>query len=384
RAELFESFLHTKYVGKKRFSIEGAETLIPMIGSFLEKVAADGAQEVVFGMSHRGRLNVLTSILNKPCEQLFCEFEDIPYGQFEGSGDVPYHKGYRSRVTLASGNMLDLWLVDNPSHLESVDPVMEGIVRAHQNVGVYSVPLLIHGDAAVAGQGVVYETLQLSQLRGYSTGGTVHIVINNNVGFTASPEDSRSTLYCTDIAKAFGLPVIHVNAEEPERCIWAIECAFAVRKRFGIDVFIDLDCYRKHGHNEGDEPAFTQPLLYQSLRKKEPIRALYAKKLIESGILAKEAIVEADNAMRQALQTTLNEVKQKRPIKEVKVVAVQEEASTAVDRKRLEDIIKAITKVPEGFSLHPRLQHAVSERAKQISIDWSFAETLALGSLLQE
>ena len=275
KSELFESFLHMKYVGQKRFSLEGGESLIPMLALMIEKGTEEGMKEIVLGMAHRGRLNVLSNIMNKPYYEIFSEFEE-GYAPMEGTGDVKYHKGYTSDTIIANGGRnVKITLTPNPSHLESIDPVVEGQSRAKQFLSndierKEIVPVLIHGDASLSGQGVIYETLQLSKLQGYTTGGTIHFVINNQIGFTTIPRDLRSTLYCTDIAKSFGVPAFHVDAEDPEGCVLASLLAFELRKRFHCDVFIDLNCYRKYGHNEGDEPAFTQPIEYSSSERKNP------------------------------------------------------------------------------------------------------------------
>jgi 2-oxoglutarate dehydrogenase E1 component len=266
-AELFERFLHTRYQGQKRFSLEGAETLIPVLDALVEKAPALGVQEFIMGMSHRGRLNVLSNILRKPYQEIFAEFEDnfVP-DSIDGDGDVKYHLGFSSDYMTSQGEKIHLSLTPNPSHLEAVDPVVEGRTRAKQRLfgdmeRKRGVPLLIHGDAAFAGQGIVAETLNLANLAGYTTGGTLHIVVNNQIGFTTSPKDARSTTYCTDVAKMIQAPIFHVNAEDPEAAVFIAELALEFRQVFNRDVVIDLYCYRKHGHNEGDEPSFTQPLM---------------------------------------------------------------------------------------------------------------------------
>ncbi len=291
KAELFEVFLHTKYVGQKRFSLEGGETMIPMLSAIIERGAQIDLCEVVLGMAHRGRLNVLANILNKSYEQIFHEFEDHYSPDLtEGTGDVKYHKGFIGALPTRSGKAVTVTLVANPSHLESVDPVVEGITRAKQELKRDKlqrqeiVPILIHGDAAVAGQGVVYETMQLSRLNGYATGGTIHLVINNQIGFTALPKETRSTAYCSDIAKAFGAPVFHVNAEDPEGCVRVAKLSIELRQKFQCDVFIDLNCYRKYGHNESDEPTFTQPLEYGLIKSKRTIREIFCDRLIQQQI----------------------------------------------------------------------------------------------------
>jgi 2-oxoglutarate dehydrogenase E1 component len=292
RAELFETFIHTKYVGQKRFSLEGGETLIPMLAFTLEAALDEGAHEVVLGMAHRGRLNVLANILNKSYQMIFNEFEDHYTPDLtEGTGDVKYHKGFIGSLPTKKGQQITVTLSANPSHLEAVDPVVEGQARAKQELKGHEtvLPILIHGDASVAGQGVVYETLQLSKLKGYETGGTLHVVINNQIGFTTLPKDGRSTQYCTDIALTFGAPVFHVNAEKPEACVYAMLLALKIRQKFHCDVFLDLNCYRKYGHNEGDEPAFTQPQEYKVIREKKSIRELYKESLIQEGVLTMAA-----------------------------------------------------------------------------------------------
>ncbi len=380
-AEIFETFLHTKYVGQKRFSLEGAETLIPMLAMLLEKDLTD----LVIGMPHRGRLNVLVNILRKTYKEIFSEFEDVAADTFETSGDVKYHKGYASQV-----GKIKVILAANPSHLESVNGVVEGMARAlEKKSGILHVlPVLIHGDAAVSGQGVVYETLQMSGLEGYKTGGTIHIVINNHIGFTTLPQDSRSTTYCTDIAKAFGFPIFHVNAEDPESCLFAMELAFQIRQKFGSDVFIDLNCWRKYGHNESDEPAFTQPLLYQTLRKKPSIRAQYHDRLVNEGIEVSELDQEFKKELQEvhaASQLHAEKIKQEIPARQIlehRHLFIP--VDTKVSKKRLQDVLETISQVPEGFTLHPRLLSQLEARKKLAGIDWSLAEALAFGTILQD
>lgn len=387
KAESFETFLHTKYVGQKRFSLEGAETLIPMVASLLDT----DINELIIGMPHRGRLNVLSNILNKTYKEIFSEFEDVAPDTFETSGDVKYHKGYASKVDGKS-----IYLVANPSHLESVDSVVEGIARARQTHDrLHVLPLLIHGDAAIAGQGVVYETLQLGKLEAYATGGTIHVVINNHIGFTTLPEDSRSTDYCTDIAKAFGCPIFHVNAEDPEACLFAMELAFWLRQQFAIDVFIDLNCWRKYGHNESDEPAFTQPLLYQVIRQKPTIRTLYHDQLVHEGVQ-----IEAEDrefkeelaAIHAEVKAHAEKVKLDLPAKSLK--SHRElflPIDTGVPLDRLREVAETLNTIPDGFSLHPRLKSQIQSRQEALQkgfaeffVDWSFAESLAFGTLLAD
>jgi 2-oxoglutarate dehydrogenase E1 component len=383
RSELFETFLHTRYVGQKRFSLQGAETLIPMLGALVESL--DVVDELVIGMPHRGRLNVLVNIMNKSPLKILSEFEDISIDSARG-GDVKYHKGYFSEAELASGHKVRLWLAANPSHLESVDPVVEGIARARQKK-VRVLPLLIHGDASIAGQGVVYETLQLAGLAGYSTGGTIHIVNNNHIGFTTRPVDFCSTRYCTDIAKAFGIPVFHVSAEDPESCVWVMKLAFELRQTFHTDVIIDLNSYRKYGHNESDEPAFTQPLLYETIRKKQSIRTLYHDALVKEGAISKEAMQKVDEEFKTSLHLAQKEVKEKEHAAVFKMYAVEKDCVSAVSKALLESLLQKLLAIPEGFSLHPRIQQQQQGRAKLFhgtDIDWAFAETLAFATLLAQ
>ncbi len=288
-AEAFERFLHTKYVGHKRFSLEGAETLIPMLDYLFNEATAAGVEESVVGMAHRGRLNVLANILGKSYEKIFHEFEgDVDPNTTQGSGDVKYHLGAEGTHEAPAGGTLKLTLASNPSHLEAVDPIVEGMARAKQKlVGDKErsrvLPVLIHGDAAFAGQGVVAETLNLSQLQGYRTGGTVHIVINNQIGFTTGPESARSSMYATDVAKGVQAPIFHVNGDDPEACIRAMNLAYGFRQQFHKDVVIDMVCYRRHGHNEGDEPSLTQPRMYKAIKEHRSGRKIYTEQLLRKG-----------------------------------------------------------------------------------------------------
>lgn len=390
KSELFEVFLHTKYTGQKRFSIEGGETLIPMLAALLELGVELETRTFVIGMAHRGRLNVLSNILQKSYGTIFSEFEEgyIPES-FEGSGDVKYHKGYTSKVEL-KGREAQIFLAPNPSHLEAVDPVVEGQTFARQvlNGGDKNsvLPILIHGDAAIAGQGVVYETLQLSKLEGYSTGGTLHIVINNQIGFTTLPEDARSTTYCTDIARTFNAPVFHVNAEAPEACVLAVNLAVQIRKKFQCDVFIDLNCYRKYGHNETDEPAFTQPLEYQLIKKKKPIRELYRDHLVHQGVLEKDMAEALEEEFKKALheeheQTKLPKSKEPQPASDPNV-------RTAVSKEILIEVAKEMSAVPPDFNIHKKLERLVNDRQAMIledkPIDWGMGELLAYATLLYD
>src|ERR1700749_1846810 len=301
-AEAFETFLQTKYVGQKRFSLEGAETVIPLLDAVLSEAAAENLDEVVVGMPHRGRLNVLANIVGKPYAKIFNEFEgNIDPGTAQGSGDVKYHLGAEGTFTSAADKDIAVSLTANPSHLEAVDPVLEGIVRAKQDLlnkgeaGYTVLPLLMHGDAAFAGQGVVAETLNLSQLRGYRTGGSVHVVVNNQVGFTTSPSASRSSLYCTDIARMIAAPIFHVNGDDPEACVRVAKLAVAYRGRFKKDVVIDMVCSRRRGHNEADNPSFTQPLMYDIIDAKRSVRKLYTESLVGRGDIT---VDEAEAALK--------------------------------------------------------------------------------------
>ncbi|NNM43533.1 MAG: 2-oxoglutarate dehydrogenase E1 component [Chlamydiae bacterium] len=400
KAEFFESFLHTKYVGQKRFSLEGGETLIPMLDFLLEKGHELGLKEVIVGMAHRGRLNVLANILGKSYEMIFHEFEDYYAPDLlEGTGDVKYHKGFEGVLKLSDTAEVHITLAANPSHLESVDPVVCGMVRARQDALEETrkrevLPLLIHGDAAIAGQGVVYETLQLNNLEGYETSGTIHIVINNQIGFTATPTETRSTRYCTDIAKSFAAPVFHVNAEDPEGCVYAAMLAIEIRQKFGCDVFIDLNCYRKYGHNESDEPNFTQPLTYSLIKKKKPIREIYLDRLIQEGILTKEEAITLEGQFRESLQQALSKIKDtppKTPTQRGKVANRIKPVITSVPSKNLQELAEKFCQIPEGFHLHPKIARLGKDRLamvqgdpKKPSIDWGMAEHLAYGSLLNE
>ncbi len=389
KAELFETFLHTKYVGQKRFSLEGGETLIPMLAFILETAAEENVNEVVLGMAHRGRLNVLANILNKSYEIIFREFEDHYTPElFEGTGDVKYHKGFVGALPTKKGEKMGVTLSANPSHLESVDPVVEGQVRAKQETeGRGTVlPILIHGDASVAGQGVVYETLQLCNLNGYATGGTVHIVINNQIGFTTLPKDGRSTRYCTDIALAFGAPVFHVNAEKPEECVYAAVLALKIRQKFHCDVFIDLNCYRKYGHNESDEPAFTQPYEYHIIHEKKSIREIYVEKLVQEGILDSASAQKIEQEFRDGLQAALEKVVSKPSIEPEMAKNPFEVCKTAVPAELLIELAEDFCHVPEGFNIHPKVAKLQKDRLEMLKgkIDWGMGETLAYASLLED
>ena len=403
QAEAFETFLQTKFVGQKRFSLEGAETTIPLLDEICEAAADNGLDEVCVGMAHRGRLNVLANIVGKRYSQIFREFEgNIDPRTVQGSGDVKYHLGAEGVFSSGKGSTIKVSVAANPSHLEAVDPVLEGIARAKQDLlnrgAEYPVlPLLVHGDAAFAGQGVVAETLNLSQLRGYRTGGTVHVVVNNQVGFTTSPSASRSSLYSTDVARMVQAPIFHVNGDDPEACMRVANLAFEYRQAFKKDVVIDLVCYRRRGHNEGDDPSYTQPLMYDLIEKKRSVRKLYTEALIGRGDITVE---EAESALRdyqQQLERVFAEVKEadtdtaadtyvtvpEYPTKE----AATGGARTAVSREVLKRIADAHLSIPDGFTVHPKVLPQLQRRAAAITdgpIDWGMAEILAFGSLLMQ
>jgi 2-oxoglutarate dehydrogenase E1 component len=402
-AEGLERYLHTKYVGQKRFSLEGADAFIALLHDLVQHCGVSGVEEVVIGMAHRGRLNVLVNLLGKSPSVMFSEFEgksdSVPAG---GSGDVKYHKGFSADLRTSTGNV-HVVLAFNPSHLEVVDAVVEGSVRARQErrgdaLGERVLPLLVHGDAAFAGQGVVMETLQLSQARGFYTGGTIHVVINNQVGFTTSdPRDARSTMYCSDVAKMLEAPIFHVNADDPEAVVFVARLALKYRVRFHKDVVIDLVCYRRHGHNEADEPAATQPLMYRAIRQHPTARELYAQRLIKEGVLTESdasAMVEQyrrglDEGRPQA-RAALGMIGNKYAVNwsEYSQVDWTERVQSALQMRRLRSLGQRIVSVPEGFTLHPRVASVMSNRARMIAgelpLDWGCAETLAYAALLED
>jgi multifunctional 2-oxoglutarate metabolism enzyme len=400
-AEAFESFLHTKYVGQKRFGLEGAESLIPLLDAIAESAADDEhVSDIVMGMAHRGRLNVLSNTLGKSHQQIFGEFEGhIDPDTVQGSGDVKYHLGTTGTYTARSGATVDLHLPPNPSHLEAVNPVVEGIVRAMQDrqdrghEGIYPVvPVLMHGDSAFAGQGVVVETLHLSQLRGYRTGGTIHIVINNQVGFTTSPEASRSSFYATDVAKTVQAPILHVNGDDPEAVVRVARLAYAYRETFHRDIVIDLVCYRKHGHNEADDPSFTQPAMYELIRNQRSVRKLYTERLVRRGDISIEQAERFLEDFESRLELAFDETKQAAPPEPPRAVEPVERGvlppvATGVDRGHLDRIAAVQFEVPDGFTRHPKLERIFNkarERYDQGVIDWAMGETLAFGSVLLE
>ena len=405
KAESFERFLHTKFLGQKRFSLEGAETAIPMLDAIVEGAPSLGIREVVLGMSHRGRLNVLANVLDKSYAAIFSEFADNPLLSSPfGSGDVKYHKGFSTDRFVRTGERIHLTLTSNPSHLEAVNPVVVGRakakqVRAGDAEGESILPVLLHGDAAFAGQGIVAETLNLSQLRGYSTGGTVHLIINNQIGFTTTPAEARSTLYCSDVAKMIQVPIFHVNAEDPEAALHCIRLALEYRQRFGDDVVIDLVCYRRHGHNEGDEPAFTQPRLYSKIRSRPSVRKIYAEALIEKAILDKAGVQSIEEEIAGRLQAAYDESQSQPagpdepyepngPWQGFSRTRPSDSPDTAVSRDRLAEIATGLGNLPPYFHVHKKLAALVERRQKTVSesapIDWGTGEALAFGSLLLE
>jgi 2-oxoglutarate dehydrogenase E1 component len=401
-AEGLERYLHTKYVGQKRFSLEGGDSLIPLLDDLVQQGGKSGVEEAIIGMAHRGRLNVLVNLLGKSPKDLFSEFEgQYDLAKLRGSGDVKYHKGFSADLKAESGNV-HVALAFNPSHLEVVNPVVEGSARARQERrgdarGDKVLPVQIHGDAAFAGQGVNMETLQLSQTHGFYTGGTVHIIINNQVGFTTSdPSDARSTLYCSDIAKMIEAPILHVNADDPEAVCFVTRFALEYRMKFHKDVVIDLVCYRRHGHNEADEPAATQPLMYQIIRKKPTVRQLYADKLAAEGVLSAADAAAMMEQYRSGLdegkpqaRAALGLIGNRYTVDWSEYLGADWEAvKTGVDLGRLRVLGKAITTYPTDWVLHPRVLAIMQSREKMVNgdlaLDWGCAENLAYASLVQE
>ncbi|MFL4906994.1 multifunctional oxoglutarate decarboxylase/oxoglutarate dehydrogenase thiamine pyrophosphate-binding subunit/dihydrolipoyllysine-residue succinyltransferase subunit [Streptomyces sp. MMS24-I2-30] len=398
-AEAFETFLQTKYVGQKRFSLEGGESVIPLLDAVLDSAAESRLDEVVIGMAHRGRLNVLANIVGKSYAQIFREFEgNLDPKSMHGSGDVKYHLGAEGTFTGLDGEQITVSLAANPSHLETVDPVIEGIARAKQDIinkggtDFTVLPVAIHGDAAFAGQGVVAETLNMSQLRGYRTGGTVHIVINNQVGFTAAPESSRSSMYATDVARMIEAPIFHVNGDDPEAVVRVARLAFEFRQAFNKDVVIDLICYRRRGHNESDNPAFTQPLMYDLIDKKRSVRKLYTESLIGRGDITLEEAEQALQDYQGQLEKVFTEVREatsqpSAPESADSQAGFPVAVGTAISAEVVKRIAESQVNIPEHFTVHPRLLPQLQRRASMVedgTIDWGMGETLAIGSLLLE
>lgn len=404
-AEVLESFIQKRYPGQKRFSLEGGESLIAGLRGLIELAGELGVEEIVMGMAHRGRLNVLANVLKKPYSAIFSEFEDIDDPDWvDGDGDVKYHRGYTETYLTRKGESVKISLTANPSHLEAVDPVVQGRARAKQRRRNDTadrrrvVPLLIHGDAAFAGQGLVAETLNLSQLDGYRTGGTVHIIINNQIGFTTSPSEARSTHYSSDVAKVVGAPIFHVNGDDPEALVFAVQTALLFRQEFSMDVVIDMVCYRKHGHNEGDEPAFSHPQLYKKIRNHPSARKIYTQRLLECCALTEEEAEDIPRKLQSLLQDAFESAKQGQI---ERVSQAFEELWTGLDAPfshdaavtlvGLEDLklaAKTLTGVPEGFRLNPKIARGLPTRLKAVEeggmIDWPYAELLAFATLVSE
>jgi 2-oxoglutarate dehydrogenase E1 component len=406
-AVVFENFLHTKFLGQKRFSLEGGENMIPALDKIISKSAELNAEEVVIGMAHRGRLNVLANIMGKTYEEIFSEFEgNMEVDLTMGDGDVKYHLGYNSHMETPNGKKIYVKLAPNPSHLEAVDPVVLGYSRAqiddeYKGDLNKSIPVLIHGDAAVAGQGIVYECVQMSLLDGYKTGGTIHFVINNQIGFTTDFEDARSSIYCTDLAKIVDAPMLHVNGDDAEAVQFCANLAVEYRQRFNKDIFIDMLCYRRHGHNESDEPKFTQPKLYNAIGKHANPREVYVKQLTQRGDLSEAEIKKLDKDFKDQLQNRLNEIKEHPlPYKAQKIEEewghlrrsktedFDESPDTSVSQETVEKVGKAITSVPKGFKPLRQIDKLIKDRKANFfekkELGWADAELLAYGSLLEE
>ncbi|HCW63810.1 MULTISPECIES: 2-oxoglutarate dehydrogenase E1 component [Leeuwenhoekiella] len=402
----FETFLHTKYVGQKRFSLEGGESFIPAVDAIIEAAADRGVKDFVMGMAHRGRLNTLTNIFGKNAKDIFSEFDGKDYDQEVFDGDVKYHLGWTSSRLTDSGKEININIAPNPSHLETVGAVVEGISRAKQDRHYFDnpqevLPIVVHGDAAIAGQGVVYEVIQMAQLDGYTTKGTIHIVINNQIGFTTNYLDARSSTYCTDVAKTTLSPVLHVNADDAEAVVHAALFALDFRMTFGRDVFIDLLGYRKYGHNEGDEPRFTQPKLYKAIAKHDNARDIYAKKLIEEGVIDDSYVKQLENEYKEKLEEKLEKSREEETTRITAIMqdewegfepATEDEmmqpVDTTFDLDALTEIAEAITKLPEGKKFLRKINKIIEGRRAMYfddnKIDWGLAELLAYGSLLKE
>jgi len=403
-AALFEQFLNKKYIAVTRFSLEGGEAIIAALDSLIEHVARRGCREIILGMSHRGRLNVQANILNKPYEDIFSEFESCYNPEdLVGAGDVKYHNGYLADIKTAADHRLRLFLMNNPSHLELVDPVVEGFARARQDqLGMEQrdpvLPLLIHGDAAFAGQGIVTETLNMSQLEGYRTGGTIHLVINNQIGYTTLPEDARSTRYSTDVAKMLMVPIFHVHGEDPEALVRVIRLAADYRWQFGKDVVVDVVCYRRYGHNEGDEPYFTQPLMYERIRERPSLHQTYAHRLLEEGVIQNNEIEKQTEAVNHSLDSAYQTVHGSEcPFPAVRFYEnwqgfdgdySHNPIHTSVKKEILVSLAQKLNRVPQDFSINPKIARLFQKRLEAVErgygIDWANAEALAFASLLIE
>jgi len=401
KAEEFEHFLHARFVGQKRFALEGAEAAIAILDELLERAAAANVHEVVMGMAHRGRLTILTTVVGKPVAEIFAQFEgELDPASTQGSGDVKYHLGARGVYRAATGREVLVSVSPNPSHLEAVDPVVEGIVRPKQDrLGDTHrervIPLLIHGDAAFAGQGVVAETLNLSQLDGYCTGGTLHLIINNQIGFTTTPDEARSTPYSTDVARGVQAPIFHVNGDDPEAAIRVAQIAFDYRQQFKKDVVIDMFCYRRHGHNEADDPSYTQPILYRKIKEHPSVGTLYGERLVREGVFSAEEVADMRKLFAQSLSAAYDAAEKTSDRfegQELAAVPKEDLASfcprTAVDKAAIDRVTGALTQFPENFHLHPKLRGFIDRRREAIEkggpIDWAFGEALAFGTLALE
>ncbi len=403
-AESFEKFLHTRYIGQKRFSLEGGEALVPMLNILIEDGAKLGVEEVVMAMAHRGRLNVLAHVMNKPYETILSEFEGtIKSESHEGDGDVKYHLGYSSDRPSQAGHSMHLLLMPNPSHLELVNPVEQGVVRAKQTlIGDRErnrvVPITMHGDAAFTGQGVVQETLGLSEMPGFRTGGTIHLIINNQIGFTATPKQTRFTPYPTDIAKSIQAPILHVNGDDPEAAVHAARLAIEFREKFKVDVMIDLWCYRRHGHNETDEPGFTQPVMYREIAGHQSAATLYTERLIREGRITQEDVDDMHKIVLDRLSSAQERAKELKPRhrnislgpawKGMSKAGEDWSAETAVPRDVLNQIVESATNLPDEFTPHSKITRILRQRRQMLEtgsgIDWGCSEMLAMGSLLLE
>ena len=414
-AESFERFLHTRYLGQKRFSLEGAETLIAALDGIVQHSPVVGVEEIVIGMAHRGRLNVLTNILRKSYEFIFEEFsENYIANTIFGDGDVKYHLGFHSMVTTQAGPQIEMQIAANPSHLEAVNPVVQGKTRARQRIRgdlerKKVLPILIHGDAAFAGQGIVAETLNFSQVQGYRTGGTIHIIVNNQIGFTTLPHDSRSSAYATDVAKMIEAPIFHVNGDDPSSVVMVVELALEFRQIFQRDVVVDMYCYRKHGHNETDEPAFTQPTLYKEISTHKSISQIMIEQLVAEKTLSEKEAAQIESKFQETLESAFKSVKRNREISEENPESAAEFEALKNERKRLKEtgtyysfnpvptsvkkdllqkVVHGLTTVPESFNVNPKIKRLIEGRRKawdeKLNIDWAYAESLAFGTLLVE
>ena len=402
-AALFEEFLNKKYVGVTRFSLEGGDAVVPMLDAMVERAAAFGTREIILGMAHRGRLNVQAHTLNRPYGEIFSEFESCyDPDALTGSGDVKYHNGYLSDLVTAGGHPIRMFLVNNPSHLEAVDPVVQGIARGRQessrDLERSTLPILIHGDAAFAGQGVVAEVLNMSQLQGYKTGGTIHIVINNQIGYTTLPEDARSTRYSTDVAKMLMVPIFHVHGENPEAVVHVAKLAAEYRHRFHKDVVVDIVCYRRYGHNEGDEPYFTQPLMYDRIRQRSPLNRIYGQRLVEENLVSTEDVTRMEAAIAGKLEAAYDSIRGSEcPFPENRYYEnwdgfhgkySHKPSKTGISGERIDALAEKLGSPPPGFALHRKIHKLLSNRRAAVEkgegIDWANAEALAMGSLLEE